>query len=375
MTVRLRSYKRGGWEADIRITLPDGSEHRQRRRSPLASKSASQRWGEDRERTWYAELTAPAAEPKKEVPTLETFAPRFVDGHARANRQKPSSIAATESILKWHLVPILGAKKLDEITNEQVQKVKLALTHRSAKTVNNVLTMLSVLLKRAVDWGELDKLPCVIKLLPNPKTTMGFYDFDEYERLLKTAERRGNDVQLMILLGADAGLRLGEIVALEWKDIDLRSRRLTVERSDWRGQVNAPKGGRSRNVPLPKRLTDALKANRGLRSERVLSLNDGSPITRDRVIKAIRGAERAAGIRDAGVHVLRHTFASHLAMKGAAARAIQEVAGHADLSTTQRYMHLSPAATEEAIRLLDGRESPKNFGDIMETGEAVAGSV
>jgi integrase len=374
MSVTVRPYRNGGWEVDIRVTLPDGTEHRQRRRSPLASKSASQRWGDDRERTWYVELTAPAAEPKKEVPTLETFAPRFVDGHARANRQKPSSIAATESILKWHLVPILGAKKLDEITNEQVQKVKLALTHRSAKTVNNVLTMLSVLLKKAVEWGELDRLPCVIKLVPNPKTTMGFYDFDEYERLLKTAERRGKDVQLMFLLGGDAGLRLGEIVALEWKDIDLRSRRLTVERSDWRGQVNAPKGGRSRNVPLTKRLTDALRANRSLRSERVLSLNDGSPITRDRVIKAIRGAERAAGVHEAGVHVLRHTFASHLAMKGAAARAIQEVAGHADLSTTQRYMHLSPAATEEAIRLLDGREAGRSFGDIVETGEGETGT-
>ena len=78
-------------------------------------------------------------------------------------------------------------------------------------------------------------------------------------------------------------------------------------------------------------------------------------MTRDRVIKAIRGAQRVAGVTDAGVHVLRHTFCSHLAMKGAPARAIQELAGHADLTTTQRYMHLSPAATEEAIRLLDGR--------------------
>jgi site-specific recombinase XerD len=84
-------------------------------------------------------------------------------------------------------------------------------------------------------------------------------------------------------------------------------------------------------------------------------LSDRLPITRDRVIKAIRGAQRLAGLAEAGVHVLRHTFCSHLAMKGAPARAIQELAGHADLSTTQPYMHLSPAATEDAIRLLDGR--------------------
>jgi site-specific recombinase XerD len=62
-------------------------------------------------------------------------------------------------------------------------------------------------------------------------------------------------------------------------------------------------------------------------------------------------------VQEFGVHILRHTFCSHLAMKGAPGRAIQELAGHADLSTTQRYMHLSPAATEDAIRLLDGRQS------------------
>jgi len=54
-----------------------------------------------------------------------------------------------------------------------------------------------------------------------------------------------------------------------------------------------------------------------------------------------------------GIHILRHTFCSLLAMRGAPARAIQELAGHADLTMTQRYMHLSPAALADAIRLLD----------------------
>jgi len=65
--------------------------------------------------------------------------------------------------------------------------------------------------------------------------------------------------------------------------------------------------------------------------------------------------------------VLRHTFCSHLAMRGAGARAIQELAGHRDLSTTQRYMHVSPAALDTAIRLLDSAR-----GNIGATETAVA---
>ena len=89
--------------------------------------------------------------------------------------------------------------------------------------------------------------------------------------------------------------------------------------------------------------------------------NNGQSVTqkvvRNLVLRAARRADRANG----GVHVLRHTFCSHLAMKGAPARAIQELAGHRNLSTTQRYMHLSPAAVEAAIQLLEIPYSSKIF--------------
>ena len=83
MSVTLRPYRGGGWEVDITFRLPDGSQHRERKRASHFSKSAAQRWAQDRER--YLLQHGPPA-PKREVPTLETFAPRFVDGHARANR-------------------------------------------------------------------------------------------------------------------------------------------------------------------------------------------------------------------------------------------------------------------------------------------------
>jgi len=119
---------------------------------------------------------------------------------------------------------------------------------------------------------------------------------------------------------------------------------------------------------MTQRLAAALKKFGHLRSDRVLAVEDGSPMTRDRVIKAMRGAQRIAGI-DQGVHILRHTFCSHLGMRGAPARAIQELAGHADLSTTQRCMHLRPAATEDAIRSLEyGDHGPAKAGHYGSDG-------
>jgi integrase len=275
-----------------------------------------------------------------------------MDGHARANRQKPSGIAAKETILKVHLVPLLGDKKLDEITTEDVQRLKHALKERAPKTINNVLATLNVLLKTAVEWGVIDQLSCTIRLLPIPKGSAGYYDFDEYERLVRTVKAIDANGFLIVLLGGEAGLRCGEMMALEWGDVDLGKRQLRVQRSVWKGQVTATKGNRVRYVPLTVRLAAALREHRHLRGCRVLIQRDGSPLTQKMVQDYVRRAARRTNVRP-GVHILRHTFCSHLAMRGAPARAIQELAGHADLTTTQRYMHLSPAAVESAIRLLD----------------------
>lgn len=76
--------------------------------------------------------------------------------------------------------------------------------------------------------------------------------------------------------------------------------------------------------------------------------------------------------RATGVHILRHSFCSRLAMRGAASKAIQELAGHQELSMTQRYMHLSPAVAESAIRLLEAPVLLNGDGDILETAQSTA---
>jgi integrase len=301
------------------------------------------------------------------VPTLRDFAPKFLIGYAKANRQKPSGIAAKEAIIRVHLLPLLGPKRLDAITNEVVQGVKQALQHEAPKTVNNVLTVLNKLLKTAVEWDALDRMPATIRLLPLPKISAAFHDFDEYEQLVRAA-KSDPDAYLIVLLGGEAGLRCGEMMALKWTDVDL-SKQLRIERSDWKGHVTITKGGRVRYVPLTRRLAEALRTHRHLKSDRVLCSPDGTPLTQRVLQGLVARAARRANLQNGGVHILRHSFCLHLAMRGAGARAIQELAGHRDLSTTQRYMHVSPAAIENAIRLLDSTPSSIVRGDC---GEAAA---
>ena len=155
-------------------------------------------------------------------------------------------------------------------------------------------------------------------------------------------------------------------MALEWRDVDLDKRQLTVARSEWKGHVTAPKGGKLRRVPLTTRLEQALRKVRHLRTGRVLINRKGEPLTQKVVQATVARVARRAHV-EPGVHILRHTFCSHLAMRGAPARAIQELAGHKDLATTQRYMHLTPAAVEAAIRLLDGTGAGRQSGRMVES--------
>lgn len=111
-------------------------------------------------------------------------------------------------------------------------------------------------------------------------------------------------------------------------------------------------------MPMTARLAAALDKLRHLRGPRVFYRQDDTPTTVTRRIlgRWVRQAERRAGLPVTGrLHVLRHTFCSHLAMRGVPVKVIQELAGHADLQTTLRYMHLAQGSLETGIRALDNR--------------------
>ncbi len=204
-----------------------------------------------------------------------------------------------------HLLPFLGEKRLDEIASEVVQRIKQHLSTKAPKTVNNVLTVLSKLMKVALEWGVIEAVPSSVKLLPVPAVEAEFHDFDDYERLVEAAKATDERAYVVVLLGGEAGLRCGEMMALEWTDVDFSRSRLQVQRAEWKGKVTVPKGGRSRRVPMTSRLAAALKGHRHLRGARVLCERDGGPLTQRRIQGLVARAARRANLANGGVHVLR----------------------------------------------------------------------
>jgi integrase len=382
VTVTLRPYRRGGWEVDIRVRLADGRIHRERRKSPVESRTGSRSWGESRERHILAhgiELVPARSPTQPSVPTLAEFTARYIEGYSRANREKHSTIKTKQCHLRTHLLPMFGDRRLDELRQEDVQRLKGKLAKHSAKTVNNVLTTLSTMLKTAVEWELIPDMPVRIKQLKVTTPEMDFYDVDEYARIVAAAQRFDPRAHIMVLLGGDAGLRPGEVRALQWSAIDFRRRQLTVERAEYEGHVGLPKHDKIRRIPMTKRLTEALRAHQHELGPNVLYRDDGKTLTVTVARRWLKATLELAKLRDRGPHTLRHTFCSHLALHGAPAKAIQELAGHADLQTTQRYMHLSPAALERSIQLLEERGAlsiedtkPDGGGELRETGDREA---
>lgn len=358
MTVKVRRYKDNKrWEVDIKVIWADGTEHRERKLSPVASKSGSRQWGEQRERFLVMngkESLKPRE--RKSVPTFGEFWPRYMQDHCYAERLKPSTIQFKQYAFDCHLDPVFGHLPLDEISNADVQAFKASHQETSAHHVNNLLCSLNVAAKKAVEWGVIEYVPFRIQLLKSPPKEMPFYDFDVYSDIVRAAKGIDHRVYVHVLLGGDAGLRAGEIRGLQWPDVEFERNRLHVRRNRWRGQDVVPKGGRGRYVPMTKRLRAALETQEAVGDDTlyVLVRDDGEPLSRRTNQQWMQKAERAVGIEPKGkCHILRHTFCSHLAIKGAPAKAIQELAGHAQLTTTMRYMHLSPQARDSAIALLD----------------------
>ena len=203
--------------------------------------------------------------------------------------------------------------------------------------------------------GDLDAMPAV-KWMKAPAPAFRFLDFDEAKRLIRGMADEPL-WQTMVLVAMRTGLRLGELRGLRWCDVDLAAARLIVRQAVARKVVGTPKGGRQREVPLAPSVVDALKGWRHLRGPLVFCNDDGSMLTKEQCKWPLKRAQRRAGLTALGWHDLRHTFASHMVMRGVSLKAVQELLGHSTIEMTMRYAHLAPRVLSQAVDCLD--EEPR----------------
>ena len=215
------------------------------------------------------------------------------------------------------------------------------------KTINNCLTVLRTALNTAVAWDYLVKSP-QIKLLQLAPHDFRFLSFDE---ALELVERCPPKWKSMVIFALNSGLRIGELLALRWANLNLSNSMMRVRFSDWQGIVGTPKSGKVRDVPLNTRAHQALLDTRHV-GELVFCHDDGQAYTYRQANYGLEMVCRGTKLQGTQWHTLRHTFASHLAMRGVSLRAIQELLGHSSQAMTERYAHLSPHVARDAVMAL-----------------------
>jgi site-specific recombinase XerD len=283
--------------------------------------------------------------------------------------------------LRLHFIDELGGKKLHEITPWLIEKwrTKRKKAGRAATTINRDIACVRGALSKAVEWGLLDENPLKdIKPLKTDKAGIVRYLTKAEEKRLRDAltardkrliegrasgnewrEKRGYEAMQditgpygdymtpLILLSINTGIRQGEALALAWKNVNLKSKRLTVSGA-------TAKSHHTRHIPLNTEATDVLKAwqiqtgKAGL----IFTARDGEQL--GSVKKSWAGILDKAKITGFRWHDLRHHFASMLVMAGADLYVIKELLGHSTIAVTERYSHLAPEHKQAAVALLDG---------------------
>jgi integrase len=343
---------KGSWWVDFRF-----DDARYRKRSPDNSRAGARAYETLlRQKLAKGDDIIKSNEAKKDI-VFADFAWEWFETYVKSNN-KESEIRGKKYILKSSLIPFFGKKTIDGISNFMIEKFKAEKIQAGIgnKTINNHLTVFSQCLRSAEEWDLLKTRPR-IKRLKVAQQKFDFLSREESAQLLNGAKGIWYE---MVLLALKTGLRFGEIRALDWSDINWNRGSLTVQRSINRGTISSPKNHKIRHISLVNELINLL-GNRKKNYGWVFSNGSGGIIRRDMMRRELHKLCDSVSLRRIGWHILRHTFASQLAMAGASLKAVQELLGHSSIQTTMRYAHLSPSILDDTIKLLENDE-PKNFG-------------
>jgi integrase len=305
--------------------------------------------------------------------TFAAYAQQWVDTHVtQACKFSTARIYALN--LRRHVLPVLGARPVGQVTRADCRALIAACRAKghSPKTIENVCRTLSSVLSQAVEDGL---------LAANPAMRLGRYyrqgdcptpevcplTRQELRHFLATAQQHTPWEYPLWLCATRTGLRLGELIALQWGDLDFHGRFIEVRHNRVRGRATTPKGHKRHRVDMSAQLAETLKALHTVRKEETLRRGwgqvpvwvfcseTGGPLDGDNLRKRVfyKLLEKA-GLRHIRIHDLRHTFASLLLQNGESLKYIQEQLGHSSIQITMDiYGHLIPGANRGAVDRLD----------------------
>ncbi|MDO9440612.1 MAG: site-specific integrase [Beijerinckiaceae bacterium] len=270
----------------------------------------------------------------------------------------------------------IGDKPATKVTTRDIEAIlrDLSKSGRGPTTVNKYRALLSSIFnyaRRGSTFGlPTNPVEDADRRRQPPPKAIEFYSVEEIEALARALaagahrgeqrptlteeeveQNRRDDAQdaELVRVAAYVGLRRSELIALRWRDFDIATRQLHVRRTISAGvEVDAPKSGKQRSVPLSDRAAGAL--DRLSQRDDFTGLDDyvavnaaGERIDDSALAMRVRKAQENAGLRRLALHGLRHSFASQLVAAGLGLADVQKALGHAKIETTGRYLHARPA--------------------------------
>jgi integrase len=268
-----------------------------------------------------------------------------------------------------------GDQSVESVAAESIERWKTAFMaerERSNRTLQKYLVVLHSIFKRAMKVYGLPRNPTETVERPRLARRAGIDVFSSEEVLALVRAAANDQDGVLFLTAAFTGLRMGELLALRWEDVDFEAEAIRVRHSWTAGREGTPKSGRGRAVPMMDDVAQAL-ARLGQRErwtgEQGLVFCD--PIGRHLGYKSLsrryKEALAAAGLRQLRFHDLRHTFGTH-AIRAADPREVMEWMGHADIQTTQKYLAYKPR--KDAAKRLAGvfHDSPRPSANVKSRG-------
>ncbi len=267
--------------------------------------------------------------------------------------RKPSTVAGYRVLVRSQLMPAFGPMALEQITPALIEQWLSGL-NGAASSRSKALVLLHGILNRARKvWGlQVNAAAEVEKPALRRSGDIQVFSPEEVWSLVRAA---GSDQDAAIYLtAAFTGLRLGELLALRWRDVDFAGSVIRVRASFAAGALTTPKSGKVRAVPLAPDVAGALARLGGRvdwvgEDDLVFCGETGSYLDGSALRRRYKLALSVAGLRQLRFHDLRHTFGTRMIAK-ADIRRVQEWMGHADIQTTMRYLHYAPR--EEDARLV-----------------------